>query len=166
MSFLKKNTDTKVFSFDHIFDESSSQEQIFEKLKPNLIQSAVDGENYCLMAYGQTGSGKTHTILGDPFDEDSRGILPRFGEEIFRKLYEIEAESTENKSCVTASFFEIYNENFYDLLRDYSSDDEYSKNKKNLQIRENPKKGVYVEGLSEIHVNNKQETLDVFELGA
>ena len=166
VSFLKKNTDTKVFSFDHIFNESSGQEEIFEKLKPTMLESAVDGIDYCLMAYGQTGSGKTHTILGDPFDEESRGILPRFGEAIFKKLKEIEEEHIENKSCVTASFFEIYNENFYDLLRDYSSDDEYSKNKKNLQIRENPKKGVYIEGLSEIHVNNKQETLDVFELGA
>ena len=29
-----------------------------------LVHSAADGYNVCVMAYGQTGTGKTHTMVG------------------------------------------------------------------------------------------------------
>ena len=41
---------------------------------------------------------------------------------------------------VRASYIQIYNENVSDLLRN---------DKKSLQIREDPKKGVYIEGVYE-----------------
>lgn len=77
------------------------------------MESAFDGINYCLMAYGQTGSGKTHTVLGE--NNEKRGILPRFGEELFNRIREIET-NCKGTVTVTTSFFEIYNENCYDLL--------------------------------------------------
>ena len=65
------------------------------------------------MAYGQTGSGKTYTMLGD--SNDNRGILPRFGEDLFKEIKQRQ-DISDDQIDVTTSFFEIYNENFYDLL--------------------------------------------------
>jgi kinesin family protein 3/17 len=58
---------------------------------------------------------------------------------------------------VRASYIQIYNENVSDLLRN---------EKKNLQIREDPKKGVYIEGVSEWAVVKPQEILELMKLGA
>ena len=51
----------KEYSFDSVFGEFSTQEDVFEDTK-RLIQSAIDGFNVSIFAYGQTGSGKTWTI--------------------------------------------------------------------------------------------------------
>jgi hypothetical protein len=57
---------------------------------------------------------------------------------------------------VRASYIQIYNENVSDLLRN---------EKKNLQIREDPKKGVYIDGVSEWAVVRPQEILELMKLG-
>ena len=57
---------------------------------------------------------------------------------------------------VRASYIQIYNESVSDLLRN---------DKKNLQIREDPKKGVYVEGVSEWAVVQPQEILELMKMG-
>lgn len=53
------------YTFDHVFPDTSRQEDIFEKCVTPLVQSCLEGYNATVLAYGQTGSGKTHTILGD-----------------------------------------------------------------------------------------------------
>lgn len=57
---------------------------------------------------------------------------------------------------VRASYIQIYNENVSDLLRN---------DKKSLQIREDPKKGVYIEGVSEWAVVRPQEILELMKMG-
>ena len=44
------------FEFDKIYDQKTTQSQLFDATKA-VITSAVDGYNVCLIAYGQTGSG-------------------------------------------------------------------------------------------------------------
>lgn len=49
-----------------MFDEDTSQEEVFETIMPGLIESFLGGHHVNFMAYGQTGSGKTHTVFGPP----------------------------------------------------------------------------------------------------
>ena len=63
------------------------------------------------MAYGQTSSGKSYTLLGGQSVE-SRGVLPRFVEDLFTLKHKMNLNTFE----VKCSFFEIYNEHIYDLL--------------------------------------------------
>ena len=58
---------------------------------------------------------------------------------------------------VRASYIQIYNEVISDLLR---------KEKNNLQIREEARRGVYVDGMSEWAIVKPQEIIDLMKMGA
>lgn len=114
---LKIKDKSSTFFFDHVFDESCSQADIFETIKP-FFQSALDGDQVCILAYGQTGSGKTFTLEGPDLMNSSElhelsGVLPRAANFIFN---EVERISLINSVSIYISALEIYNENIYDLL--------------------------------------------------
>ena len=51
-----------------------------------LLQSALDGENVCIIGYGQTGSGKTYTMQGpEKATPDTQGIMPRAVVQLFEE---------------------------------------------------------------------------------
>lgn len=54
----------RVFGFDEIFTEQSTQDEVFQKTASRLVKDVVDGYNGTIFAYGQTGSGKTYTMTG------------------------------------------------------------------------------------------------------
>ena len=72
--------------------------------------------------------------------DEQRGIIPRAIEDIFKYIQSCQDEEEDIKFMVRASYIQIYNEVISDLLR-------HEKN--NLQIREDTKKGVFVDGASE-----------------
>lgn len=43
------------FSFDTIFEENSTQQEVFETSATKICESVIDGYNGCIFAYGQTG---------------------------------------------------------------------------------------------------------------
>lgn len=43
-------------SYDHVFNEISSQRDVFEKIEPLLV-GVLSGVNACIFAYGQTSAG-------------------------------------------------------------------------------------------------------------
>eukprot|EP01064_Diplonema_japonicum_P029679 TRINITY_DN4864_c4_g1_i1.p1 TRINITY_DN4864_c4_g1~~TRINITY_DN4864_c4_g1_i1.p1 ORF type:complete len:946 (+),score=302.41 TRINITY_DN4864_c4_g1_i1:55-2892(+) len=117
------------FHFDNVFDQQAKQTQVFEEVGKPTVDKILQGYNGTVFAYGQTGSGKTHTMLApeggssqclDPLNTESyaqRGLIPRMATELFERL---EAATRENKALqhtVTASYYEIYNEELIDLLR-------------------------------------------------
>lgn len=103
-----------------------------------VLNNAFEGFNACLFAYGQTGSGKSYSVVGYG---ENKGIVPRACEEIFRRIAEFRNDTTKRIECqVTVSMIEIYNEQVQDLFTKA-----VNRPKGGLRIREDPKKGVYVE---------------------
>lgn len=52
------------FSFDHVYDEHSTQEFVYENTAKQAVLSVLEGYNATILAYGQTGTGKTYTMEG------------------------------------------------------------------------------------------------------
>merc|ERR1719498_2003264 len=53
------------FNFDAAFDESVSNEELFDATACNLVDAVVhDNADATMFAYGQTGSGKTFSMAG------------------------------------------------------------------------------------------------------
>eukprot|EP00756_Hemistasia_phaeocysticola_P004248 Hpha_TRINITY_DN12712_c0_g1::TRINITY_DN12712_c0_g1_i1::g.114284::m.114284/K10406/KIFC2_3; kinesin family member C2/C3 len=99
------------YEFDRVFEATETQEDVFRDTLP-LIESVIDGYNVCIFAYGQTGSGKTHTMEGPAGD-------PGVNFRALQRLFEVIEERSEvDKSEVTLSVLEIYNEAIRDLLVD------------------------------------------------
>ena len=147
----------QTFTFDHVYDMSSTQENVYENTAKQAVWSVLEGYNATILAYGQTGTGKTYTMEGFKYSagDPQRGIVPRSMEEIFRF---IQMQSSQNSTfMVRASYLQIYNEVISDLLKiDRTS----------LQIREDKKKGVFVEGLSEWAVRSPNEIYSLMQKGA
>jgi len=55
----------KLFTFDAVYGEDSTQRQVFDETAFPLVESVLQGYNGTIFAYGQTGCGKTHTMMGD-----------------------------------------------------------------------------------------------------
>ncbi|CAI0447596.1 unnamed protein product, partial [Linum tenue] len=152
------------YTFDLVADENVSQEQMFKVAGLPMVENCMGGYNSCMFAYGQTGSGKTYTMLGDIEGGTRRhsvhcGMTPRVFEYLFSRIQkEKDVRKDEKlKFVCKCSFLEIYNEQILDLL-DPSSN--------NLQIREDVKKGVYVENLKEVEVTSARDVIQQLIEGA
>lgn len=150
---------THVFCFDHVYPSSASQEDVYERTARPVVESCLEGYNATIFAYGQTGSGKTYTQYGDGSE---RGIIPRAVEQIFGHHH-----GNATRFLVRASCLQIYQEQVCDLLSEGgdSAGGVWSPTQ-HLTIREDPKRGVYVEGLSEFVVKNPREVYGLMERAA
>ena len=110
----------RVYAFDHAFDMTASQTQVYNATTRFLIEGVLAGYNATVFAYGPTGSGKTHTMLGQ---RDNPGIMVL----TLRDLYaQIGAAKAAGRSVsVTMSLIEVYNENIRDLLAADAEDTDY-----------------------------------------
>jgi kinesin family member 15 len=161
---LDSKPEPRTFTYDNVANEKSTQEQIFEIVGMPITTSCIRGYNGTIFAYGQTGAGKTFTIQGAGYDEFSsntkqsyhlRGILPRCFEYLFANIGK-EVSDKKSQYLVKCSYLEIYQENINDLLDPAP---------RNLQLREDMKKGVYVEGLIEETVKSAMETYELLNIG-
>ncbi|OMJ87660.1 hypothetical protein SteCoe_10586 [Stentor coeruleus] len=145
--------DLETFTFDKVFGTRSTQEELYNFIGKATIEDVMSGYNGTIFAYGQTGSGKTHTMLGSLYDQDAQGIIPRAANQIFE---EIEKDENEIEFTLKCSLLEIYKETLRDLLDVESS---------NLQIKECPRRGIYVKGLTEVCITSEKELIDLLCLG-
>lgn len=51
-----QNTQNLLFAFDHVVPSLSTQQEVFEVVRP-VVQEALLGYNSTIFTYGQTGSG-------------------------------------------------------------------------------------------------------------
>lgn len=145
---LAVTPEPRVFTYDFVADEIASQEHVFASVGRPVATACLSGFNCTIFAYGQTGAGKTYTILGPDMGNsfsgselEFRGLLPRCAEYIFDSIAR-ETASGDVEFLVKCSYLEIYQEAIIDLL-------DLSGESRTLQLREDMKRGVYVEGLGE-----------------
>lgn len=145
------------FTFDYVYDPAATQNFLYDNTAKQAVISVLEGYNATMLAYGQTGTGKTYTMEGFKYSgcDPQRGIVPRSMEQIFKY---IEASSNRNSTfMVRASYLQIYNEIISDLLKT---------DRTSLNIREDKKKGIFVEGLSEWAVRSPNEIYSLMQKGA
>ncbi|XP_065661877.1 kinesin-like protein KIF16B isoform X5 [Hydra vulgaris] len=114
----------------------ADQKTIYDEYGTKIVESALNGYNACLFAYGQTGSGKTYTMMGDA---NNKGVIPRICDDLFANLND---EKTTFR--VEISYMEIYNEQVRDLLERNVK----KLSPKSLKLREHPRDGPFVQGLT------------------
>ncbi|XP_060590236.1 kinesin-like protein KIF16B [Ruditapes philippinarum] len=152
----------KDFTFDFSFwtvdrddpETYCDQEKVYKCLGVDVVDSAFEGYNACVFAYGQTGSGKTYTMMGPP---DDVGLIPRICQELFNRMTDHETTSYRTE----VSYLEIYNEKVRDLLKVTNTHNVVH----NLRVREHPKDGPYVQGLSKYIVHSFGEIQALMQKG-
>lgn len=141
-----KRRECRSFSFDSVFDEHSTQEDVFSECS-GLVSSAVDGFNVTIFAYGQTGAGKTHTMFGS---DEAPGVVPRATAELFRLL---SGFGSARSSTVRCSMFELYRDELVDLIFSRKS----TRAPPVLEVKRDARGSVYVEGATEQEVSSVDE---------
>ena len=154
------------WQFDSFLDERTSQGEAYEAVAAPIVSSVLAGYNGTIMAYGQTGSGKTHTMFGSQRDP---GIVPRALGQIFAAA----GEDAKSEISVAVSYVQIYNELLTDLLCP-SEDCEHLlrqaaqggagrraaiPSSAALSIREDPERGIVIDGLKSVLVGGVDEAM-------
>lgn len=142
------------YTFDRVYGPDASQEEVYDNSARDSVKQVLEGYNAAIIAYGQTGTGKTFTMEGERTGP-GRGIIRRAIEDIFAAIEHDAAP--QSKFLVRASYLQIYNEVISDLLKPERT---------NLGIREDRKRGIYVDGLSEWVVRSPDEVYGLMERGA
>ena len=154
---LTKFTQKHQFTFDHCFDEHSTNAQIYDTsvkplfdtiLKPGS-NSKYAGKATCF-GYGQTGSGKTYTLLGS-YNEKT-GI---FNEGLYAMAVRDLFQLLPKENRIIVSFYEIYGGKLFDLLND----------RKQILCREDGKQKVNIIGLKRIKCEDADSLMDVIAEG-
>lgn len=154
-----------VFSFDHMFDEDSTTESIYDEMVRPIVWGVTKGKHGTVFCYGQTGSGKTYTMQGNDLAVGQvDGLLQLAVKDIFQWIREANRES-----LVRISYFEIYNEQVRDLLSGVVDEDSANRGPEAFQgqvvtVRLDPKEGVVV-NCREVEVNSVQILLDLLQFG-
>ncbi|XP_049549454.1 kinesin-like protein KIF21A isoform X4 [Anopheles darlingi] len=161
----------KAFTFDYVFDMSTTQVSIYNSCIEKLVDGALKGYNATVLAYGQTGSGKTYT-MGTGFDraipEIQEGIIPRAVRHLFEGITQLQQNPYDEDGTylgpvtftVEAQFMELYNEEIIDLLNPYN------KGGRVFKIFEDASGGIAVAGATKKPLTGPQEALNCLQQGA
>ncbi|KAH7638489.1 hypothetical protein HUG17_2522 [Dermatophagoides farinae] len=158
--------DDKAFTFDHVFDMSSKQSEIYDACVTSLIEGCFNGYNATILAYGQTGSGKTYT-MGTGFDvtfpQEQRGIIPRAVEHLFENINKRRDQAKNDglpmpEFSISTQFIEIYNDEIIDLLAE-------NRNKRN-RIRIMDDEGIVLLGVESKSVSTSDDTMHCLKSGS
>ena len=166
---FKNRSREQTYAFDFAFDKNCSQYTVFENSTKFLIDGVVNGYNATVFAYGATGAGKTYTMLGNDINP---GIMPLTLRELFNKVNSFNDREYKLKFW----YLEIYNENIRDLLK-FMGRNNSSNNLNNtdnnislttneyLDLREDPERGVVVNGITEVNVTSSNDMLKILKRG-
>lgn len=184
----------KIFIFDRVFSEDTTQKGLWDYLQDS-VDSFLQGYNVSILAYGQSGAGKSYTMgtsgPNEQFDPTAKGIIPRAASYLFESLgsngsthsrqgsglktpvrYSMSSinavlqnmrNNTDKSWQMSVTYVEIYNEQPRDLLLPEGSS---INDRSAVQIREDPKGRIFVEGLRSVPVNSVEELMAVLNHGS
>ena len=139
------------FTFDDIFTETITQQDVFHKAALPIVDDMLKGYNCTLFVYGQTGSGKSWTMSGN---EENPGIIPRIVKTIFEHIYN--SENTAEFE-VYISYIEIYLEKIRDLLNPEED---------NLKLRHDGyTNSFWIQDVTEEYIGTMEDALNIVEQG-
>ena len=125
------------------------------------MNACLQGFNSTAFCYGPSGTGKSYTCHGPSEGKvgsgaaatarwagsPTAGMIPRAAEQLFAAI-ERGGALQHGRFLLRASFLQLYRENLSDLLAPEGGA---------LALREDPHRGVFVEGLTEVAVRSPQE---------
>jgi len=149
------------FKFDGIFGMDATQDDIFNVVAKNQVDSVLEGYNGTIFAYGQTGSGKTFTITGGTERYADRGVIPR----VLSYLFERCKKDTEAQYTIYISFLEIYNNSGFDLLDAAHEDGNSMEDLQKVVILEDENGNMHLKGLSMNLAASEEEALNLLFVG-
>jgi kinesin family protein 2/24 len=166
---LTREVETISFAFDNVYDETSTNTQIYNETIRALIPGLFEGRWASVFAYGQTGSGKTFTMMGSTMTgmkaamsishnnhtnhkpEENLGLYFLAA----RDLFAILSQNQHNNLSIGVSLFEIYGGKLFDLLNDRTQ----------VKCLEDHKGRVCFPGLSEHPVSQADQLMRIIEDG-
>ncbi|KAL8816581.1 MAG: hypothetical protein Q9223_004429 [Gallowayella weberi] len=155
---FKNENEVFSFQFSSVYDETSTQQAIFDNEITPTIKHLFHGFDVTIFAYGVTGTGKTHTMRGGKSLAD-RGIIPRLLSSTYRRCRKVEKDSAGKTSVgITLSYYEIYNDKVFDLLEAPEK-----RTQSGLHLRDNGGKTVVV-GLTERPCESLKEFEKIYDL--
>ncbi|KAL9655439.1 hypothetical protein ABK040_016852 [Willaertia magna] len=131
-----------LYKFDKCFESDSSNQRIFEDVCIPVLNAVMEGINGAIIAYGTSKTGKTELFIGNEREE---GIVDMTLREGFSYLTTI---GKDIRHSITFSFWEMSNDLIIDLL---------DKEEKELKVKRNEEKGVYITNLSEKKVEGWEQ---------
>ena len=186
----------KEYKFNSVFGPASTQEDVYRGVAKPLVEGLFPasndtnaagsgdgdvgklvGQSALLFAYGITNAGKTYTIMGKGGNSASTstsarpsslpvgpdmGVIPRALHDILQRVKDL----GEDKYQVNLAYFEIYNEQCFDLIgpKKSSADAASSSNRSlhgpaPLKLRESRDGKIFVKGLARRKVESLEHGL-------
>lgn len=163
------------YTFDKVFDENCEQSEVYDDCCSPLIDSLINGRDSLLFCYGTSASGKSYTIKGP---ENNPGLIPRTIKELFNSNLDIctepfasvinykdfiinEGVSSYPGILIYISFYEIYNDQIFDLL----SEDFLNLPQKPLKIGADKIGNHFIKGLTSVFVSSYEQAYQVYSIG-
>lgn len=159
---LTKEIETSAFAYDNVYDERSTNVDIYQRSLRSLIVPFFQGQWSTVFAYGQTGSGKTYTMMGSNMtgmnagtatqDASNLGLYYLAALDIFDMVQRPEYSHLN----VQVSLFEIYGGKLFDLLNSRGP----------VKCLEDSRGKVCFPGLTEHPIDGPDKLMELIELGA
>ena len=152
------------FSFDGVFGPTATQHEVFTRAVEPQVAACLQGFNATAFCYGPSGTGKSFTCYGPAQSVGSgsasaskwaasptAGMIPRAAEQLFATIERGQGSLQQSRFLLRVSFLQLYRETLSDLLNPSGGGGA------SLALREDPTRGVFVEGLTEVAVRSPAE---------
>lgn len=146
------NATQHTFTYEKVYPPDATQEELYTRVGPSVIDAVTSGINAAVIAYGQTGSGKTYTMFGDSEASDG-GLVPRILQALF---YKVAHPDMEESFQASVSFIQIYREHIMDLL---------TPSVEHCLIREDRAHGIWITDAVVLPVATAEDALRLMDLG-